>query len=883
MCRLLIPLTLLASLNIWAADSPPKTRLAEVQSVQPTSYNVVLTLDPQLSTFTGSIEIHLDVQQPVQTIWLNQEKLNIETAVLTSIGGRKSATIIPGGPDFVGLSFDSPVATGPGVLAIQYTGQVATKNSSGIFRQQDGALWYLYTQFEPTDARAAFPCFDEPSYKTPWQLTLHVPAKDSAISNTPIASENPDGSVKTVVFRQTKPLPSYLVAFAVGPFEFVDGGTAGRNKVPVRIVVPKGKSGEAKYAAEVTATILTRLEDYFGIPYPYEKADQVAIPNTVGFGAMENVGMVTYAQNIILSDPKVDRIGRQRNYAEVAAHELSHQWFGDLVTTAWWDDIWLNEAFATWMERKLIAEWKPEWQTRVGDVSATEGAESEDSLISARKIRQPILSNNDINNAFDTITYQKGAAVIGMFENWMGPEEFRKGVQGYLKQYSFRATTAAEFLDALSSSSKRDVTRAFSTFLNQAGVPLLSVKLECAGPVPAVHVDQQRFLPLGSKGSTDEKWSIPLCLRYGTGTTGQQKCTLLTEASQTIALDGAKSCPAWVQANDRAAGYYRVDYEGGLLAALTSGDAEHRLTAPERVDLMGNSEALSDAGKLPAADALTLVETFHADPERNVVQAAMGLAVAPREDLIPENLIPNYQRFVQKNFGARAHELGWVPAPGESDDIGLLRAQIVRPVATWGGDQALAAQAKTLAESWFTDHSAVNPNMLPSVLSTAAFYGDEALFQRFLGEFKVTKDRQIRQTLMGAMRSFRDPAAIAARMNAVLNGEVPFLEGANLLLSSGDSPGTRKMAFEFLKAHWDQIIAKMPSGGGFDFGSALPRVGSGFCDATSRDELKAWFAPRVDKFVGAPRRLDQILEGIDLCIAEKAGQEPSVAAFLAKY
>jgi alanyl aminopeptidase len=867
----------------FAADAPPKTRLAEVQDIQPTGYSADLTLDPGKDTFSGSISIRLQVGKPSNTIWLNQEKISITSAVLMAQGIQHKASVVPGGDDFVGLGFGAPIAAGTAVLAIQYTGEVVSKNSSGIFRQQEGGNWYLFTQFEPTDARAAFPCFDEPSYKTPWQLTLHVPAGDAAVSNTPPVSEKSSNGIKTLIFKETKPLPSYLVAFAVGPFDFVNAGLAGVNKVPVRIVVPKGKADEAKYAAEVTATILTRLEDYFGIPYPYEKADQVAIPNTVGFGAMENVGMVTYEQNVILADPKTDRIGRQRDYASTAAHELAHQWFGDLVTTAWWDDIWLNEAFATWMERKLIAEWKPEWQTRVSDVADKLRAEGEDSLISARKVRQPITSKDDINNAFDDITYQKGASVIGMFENWMGPEEFRKGVQSYLKQYAFRATTAAEFLDSLSTSGKRNVTTAFSTFLNQAGVPMVTVGLECNAGKAALKVEQQRFLPLGSKGSADQKWDIPLCVRYGTGDTGQSQCTLLTQASQTVALEGAKGCPAWVQANDRAIGYYRVDYKDRLLSSLVSGDVDQRLSATERADLMGNAHALSGAGKLPAAEVLSLVETFHNDPERYVLQTAMALALDPRAHLVPENLTPNYRRFLLKNFQARARELGWTPKAGEADATRLLRAQIVRPVATTGGDTELADQAKALAAKWFGDHAAVDPNVLSSVLGTAAYYGDKALFERFLAEFKSAKDRQLRQTLIGALQSFRDRAAIEAGMNAVLNGDVPFLEGAGLLFGGQGQAATRMMPFEFLKAHWDTVVAKMPTGGGFDFGSVLPEVGAAFCDEGSRDELKIFFAPRVGKFVGAPRTLDQTIESIDLCIANKAAQEPGVAAFLAKY
>ena len=876
-------LSLALCLSALAADNPPKTRLAEVEDIQPISYKADLTLDPGKDSYAGTILIRMQVNKPLQTIWLNQEKLSIISAVLTSRGIEYRGHVIPGGEDFVGINFDKPISASPAELSIRYTGEVITRNSSGIFRQQEDGNWYLFTQFETTDARAAFPCFDEPSYKTPWQLTLHFPAGNSAISNTPVASETSSNGTRTLVFKETKPLPSYLVAFAVGPFEYVNAGVAGRNKVPVRIVVPKGKAAEAKYAAEVTASILTRLENYFGIPYPYEKADQVAVPDTSGWGAMENVGMVTYQQNIILADPKVDRITRQRGYAVAAAHELAHQWFGDLVTTAWWDDIWLNEAFATWMERKLIAEWKPEWQTRVGDVSDKLRAAGEDSLISARKIRQPIVTKDDINNAFDAITYEKGASVIGMFENWMGPEEFRKGVQSYLKQYAFLATSAGEFLDTLSSSSKRNVTAAFSTFLNQAGVPIISVALDCAGGKATIQAEQERFLPLGSSGSADQKWNVPLCLRYGTGTTGQVQCTLLTQTSQRIALEGAKGCPEWVQANDRADGYYRVDYKGGLLNSLVAGDVQSRLPAAERAELLGNAQALSDAGRLPVADVLSLVETFHNDADRYVLQTAITLALAPQAHLVPDTLRPNYRRFLLRNFQNRATQSGWTPKPSESDDTRLLRAQIVRRVATAGGDMALADQAKDLSARWLADRTAVDANLQSSVLGTAAYYGDKALFDQMLAEFKNSKDKQIRQRLMDAMRSFRDHDAIEAGMNALIGGDIPFIEGAALLFSGQGEEATRKMPLEFLKSHWDAVVARMPTGGGFDFGTVLPQVGAGYCDVPSRDELRSFLAPRIGKFVGGPRALDQAIETIDLCIASRTAQEPGVAAFLAKY
>ena len=880
MTRRTVFLALACSFAALASDHPPKLRLAEVQDLTPERYRADLTLDPDKTEFSGIIRIQVKVNQPVQTIWLNANRIAVQQASVIAGGKTVIAKTLPGGDDFLGLQLPSAIPAGTAEITIGYTGEVRHGDTSGVFQAEDGGVHYILTQFEATDARDAFPCFDEPSYKVPWQLTVRIPPQDKAVSNTPVASEISESGMRTVVFRETKPLPSYLIAFAVGPFEFVDAGVSGKKRVPVRIVTPKGRAGEAKFAAEVTATILTRLEDYFGIPFPYDKSDQVAVPVTLGFGAMENPGMVTYGQNILLAKPETDSINRQREYAEVAAHELSHQWFGDLVTTNWWNDIWLNEAFATWMEQKLIAEWKPEWNTRVDDAGSKLFAERQDSLVTARKIRQEIETKGDISNAFDGITYDKGAAVIGMFEGWMGPEGFRKGVQNYLRQYAFRTTTAGDFLDALSSSGKKDITKPFSTFLEQAGVPVVRVALDCS-KAPALHLEQSRYLPTGSQGSTSQVWSIPICVRYGSGE-GESQCTLMTQASMDWPLE-AKSCPAWIDANDKAQGYYRVDYQGTLLSALSSGDVEHRLTAAGRYDLIGNAEAMANGGRMPAADALRLVEAFHRDSSRQVLEESLALALSFHPDVVPESLLPNYQRFLRKNFQARARELGWMPRPGESEDIRLLRPELVSAMAKTGGDQELAQQARQLAEKWLADRKAVAPDVVGSVLSSAAYHGDITLFQSFLAEFKKTQDRQDQQRLIGAMTEFRDPAAIEAGMQEVLARRVKLADGFPLLFGGQGSPVTRKHAFEFVKAHFDEIMKDKPSIFGNSFGAILPSVGRSFCDAESRKQLRDYFAPLVDQYDGAPRNLAQVLEGVDLCIARVAAQRPSVSEFLAKY
>ena len=866
---------------LLTAAAPPKLRLSEVQQIVPEGYRAELTLDSDQLQFSGEIQIRIRVNQPAQTIWLNASQITVQNAEVTVSGRTLSGKSQVQGDDFLALEFESPIPAGTAVIRIRYSGKIRRPDTSGIFQVEDGGNHYLLTQFEETDARDAFPCFDEPNYKVPWQLTLRIPASQNAISNTPPSSETMEEGHRKIVFQETKPLPSYLIAFAVGPWEFVDGGVAGRNKVPVRIVTPKGRAAEAKYAAEVTATILTRLEEYFGIPYPYEKADQVSVPVSGGFGAMENAGMVTYGQTILLSAPESDTVSRQRGYAAVAAHELAHQWFGDLVTTGWWDDIWLNEAFATWMEQKLIAEWKPEWNTRVSDVASKLGAAEQDSLASARKIRQEIESKDDISNAFDGITYEKGASVIAMFESWMGEAEFRKGVQGYVRQYANRNATSGEFLDSLSSVSRKDVTRAFSTFLNQPGIPIVSVTLDCTGKTPSLHLEQSRYAPIGSKAPVNQTWNVPVCVRFGDGN-NDRACTLMTQAQMDLPLS-AKTCPAWVQANDNAKGYYRVDYQGRLLSSLIAGDVTRRINAAERADLIGNAQALASGGRLPIADALKLAETFRNDPARQVVNWGVAVALSIDRDLVPDDLRPNYQRFLQKSYGARAHELGWIGHDGESDDVRLLRPLLLSAVAGPGGDRELARQAGDLALKWLEDRKAVPPDIVGAVLSVAARYGDVALYRKFMAEFQKTRNRQEQQQLVGAMTAFRDPAALQIGMEDVASGRVPLSSGLPLLSAGQGAPATRHLAFQFLKQHFNEIMKDNPSIFGTSLGASLPNVGVGSCDPESRKELADYFTPLVSKYEGAPRNLAHVLETIDLCVARVNAQRQGVADFLKKY
>lgn len=475
----------------------------------------------------------------------------------------------------------------------------------------------------------------------------------------------------------------------------MDAGTTGKKNTRVRIAVPRGRTAEAAYAAETTPAIVDLLENYFGIPYPYEKLDEVAVP--LFGGAMENAGQVTYGSSIILTKPDQDTPARQRNWVWTAAHELAHQWSGDLVTMAWWDDIWLNEGFANWMADKITNEYHPEWGWEVGEVNNTQGAMVNDGLVSARRVRQSIESPDDIANAFDQITYDKGDALLYMFESYMGPDRFREGVRSYFARYAWKNATSADFLAALAGDNS-NIAPAFSTFLDQPGVPLVTVNLECNKTVN-VELSQQRFLPLGSPGATPQLWKVPVCLRYPVGSSAARECVLLDQPARQITLSKTRSCPAWIVANADAGGYYRVLYQGSLLNNLLKDDGR-MLSGREKVALIGDMSALTGSGKLPLGTALALAPNLARDSSRRVIVKTMEITTDPKGNLVPSNLLSQYHRYLEDLYGQRARQFGWKANPGESDDDRLLRAQLLDVVANQAEDSELFVQAKSLALAW---------------------------------------------------------------------------------------------------------------------------------------------------------------------------------------
>jgi aminopeptidase N len=859
-----------------SASAAPTLRLPG--DVRPTRQSVELTINPREEKFSGVVDIELTMKSAVQTIWLNGSSLSIREATLHTNGGGRRLRTVPGNEQVIGFaSDDGTVGPGTARLHIAYDGVISRRDIEGLFAQQEGNEWYAFTQFEALGARRAFPCFDEPTFKIPWQIALRISKDDSGFSNTPqISTASAADGTKRLLFAETRPLPSYLVAVAVGPFDVVDAGRAGRKSTPVRILVPRGHSGEARWAVETTPKLLAALEDYFDLPYPYEKLDQVSIPTF--FGAMENPGLVTYGQTILLQKPEAETIPARRGYVSIAAHELAHQWFGDLVTMTWWDDIWLNESFASWLGQRITHRFRPDWGIDVEKVWSRSGALKMDGLSTARAVRQPIESTHDIANAFDGITYAKGEAVLEMLESWLGEDVFRRGVRQYIRNHEWKNATADDFIAALSSAAGRALGPAISSFLDRPGAPLITVDLNCDATNPRLGVAQKRYLPLGSKGDSTASWQLPVCIRYETNGSEQRQCTLLTTTAGEMELGSTNSCPQWVLGNDRLAGYYRVRHGGELLERLLRVDAA-QLTTAERVGLLTDLPALVASGDVPAARALAIASSFAGDTNRHLVNATMNIVEGVRQ-FVPQAQNAAYAAMIRGLYGQRASSVGWESKAGEPEDDRLLRRDVLNIVGTLGRDASLVRQAVPLANSWLDDSKAVEADMVDVVLAVAARSGEGALFDRLHDMAKREADRDRRQHLLEGLGSFRTADLVPRALAITLEPEIDARESLWLLFSISSDPDTRASAYEFVKAHIDELTARAPRGSVFDVASFLPFVGAGFCDAQRRQDVEAFFAPRVQQAAGGPRNLAQALESIDLCIAQRHVQETSVSAFL---
>ncbi len=854
------------------STTPPLGKLPT--DVQPLSYNLNLTIVPDQETFSGTAAIAVELSESRRQIWLHGRDLEVSAAqVIVEGQSPVNATWTQVDKDGVAkLELAETVPAGRATIAISYAAKYS-EALNGLYRVKSGDHHYAFTQFEAIDARQAFPSFDEPRFKTPFEVSITTKKDYEAAANTLVVqTQDAEGGMKTVRYAKTRALPTYLIAWAVGPLDVVQMPAIAANDVrkaplPYRGLAAQGKGEELKYALEHTPALLENLEQYFASPYPYDKLDIVAVPDFAA-GAMENAGLITFREPLLLIDTDNAPQWQYQSFAYVMAHELAHQWFGNLVTMPWWDDLWLNEAFATWMGNKVVRNVNPEYRADLSFLDSTDSAMRSDSLANARRIRQPIESNHDISNAFDSITYSKGGAVLEMFERWLGEETFRDGLRLHMRKHAFKTATAEDLVASLSEQSGRDVSPVFFSFLTQPGVPFLKTSLECGEKdEPAkLSIEQSRFLPLGSAASAEQHWTLPVCVRYG-AKNGEPKttCSLISEAQAQMTLEGG--CPSWIMPNADGAGYYRFGMDPKSLKALQK-EGFSELSEREKIAFAHSLQASFDNGQLKAGDLYEALKPMAKSPIRQVASTPASELTFAYTRLVDEKVRPKVERRSAKIYQPTFKRLGWTANKDESPDDAFLRMTIVNFMTDVANDKRVRRTAKQKGEAYVADgkvnRKAVSSDLAPIVLSVAVQDGDERFFDLVKETALTNDDATTRSFLLSALASTRDVERGQIALDLSFDERVRTNEIYNLLRPQFDQRETREAAWTWLQENWDAYVKRVTTDGA----GGAPYLAGSFCSEAKANEVEAFFKDKVAELRGGPRNLAKALEGIRLCAAQ---------------
>jgi aminopeptidase N len=846
-------------------------RLPELAA--PANYKLTFAPDFERDDFTGDETIQIRVLKPTAEIVLNAAEIEFREATVSSGGATQIAKVtLDKTKEMATLAFEHAIEPGAANVHITYVG-ILNDELRGLYlgRDKDGHK-YAATQFEATDARRAFPSFDEPEYKATFDLTVIADRGHVAISNGKILSDTPGpGEAKhTVKFATTAKMSSYLVALAVGQFEFIEGQADG---IPIRVWGAPGTKQDGKFALEVAEQCIPYYNHYFGIPYPFEKLDMIGLSD-FSAGAMENTGLITYREVLLQLDDKKASVDLHQTVATVIAHEIAHQWFGDLVTMKWWDDIWLNEGFATWMETKAVAGWKPEWHLELDEVQQTMATLNVDALQHTRPIHQAAETPAQIQELFDGIAYGKAASVLRMLEAYLGPEVFRAGVDEYLKQHSYGNATADDFWKALALVSKKPVDRVMPTFVKQPGAPMVSLQTQCSDGSSTATLSQKRYFfdRARFQAGNDESWQVPVCMKEGgPAADGRQKCVLLTKKQDSITLPG---CGPWVMANSGAQGYYRTGYSSNAIRAIGR-DAEKELSPAERIVLLSDSWASVSVGEQQIGDYLALAEGLENDRTRAVLEEVTTQLGYISDHLVTDGDRQGYEQWVRRLLRPVAKELGWQPKAGESDETQALRSQVMHALGYAGGDPEVLAEARKLTEQSLEDPASVDHTVAFTAFPLAARNGDAALYDKVMSHLhKKGASLEEYYLYFKALAQFSDPKLLQRTLEYAISPSVRTQDTLGLIASVMENPNGRKLAWDFVRSHWPDLEKV---GGGFTSGEVVAATSS-FCDVRMRDEVEEFFA--VHKVPTAERTLKQSEERMNYCVDLKSQQTGQLSSWL---
>ena len=857
--------------------------------VHPEHYRLTLAPDLHAATFSGEETIDLVLDAPTRSITLNAAEINFgevkayvlpvaayaygklgsQPTPLSALEADKrpqtATTTLDAAKEQATFTFANELPAGRVTLAIRYTG-VLNDKLRGFYLSKTKTRNYAVTQFEATDARRAFPSFDEPALKATFDIALIVDSSDTVISNTNMISDKPGpiAGKHILRFATTPKMSTYLVAFLVGDFQCTEGKSDG---VPVRACSTPDKVQLTKFALESAKYVLHYYDTYFGIKYPMPKLDMVALPDFEA-GAMENFGCITYRETDLLTDTKTGDIPSKKRVAVVVAHEMAHQWFGDMVTMQWWDNLWLNEGFATWMETKPVAEWHPEWNFQQDDAQDLDQTLNLDAQKTTRTIRATANTPDEINEMFDGIAYGKAAAVIGMVENYLGKEVFRQGVHNYLQAHLYANATAEDFWNAQTANSHLPVDKIMSSFVTQPGVPLLTFSERQAGSVP---VTQGRFfLSATATAGKDQRWTVPVCLK----TSGLPICRVLTPEDSTIPLPADVASPMFY-ANAGAKGYYRTAYTPKQYSAIVA-KAETALSPPEKIGLLGDRWALVRSGRGSVGDYLDLVLALKQDPNAAVLDTAHQ-QIERIDDIATDEDRAQFAAVLRRQFGPVYAALG-SPVKGESFDRQQLRGTLFEILGA-AHDPAVLAQAQQLTGRAFAAENKKDKT-LDATLSDAAVLvstsnGDAALYDKVLAISKNSGEPSEQEDALHTLARFRDPSLVKRTLDYIASGEVRNQDSWTLLVALLRHRETRDQTWDYIQKNWDKVHAQLTVSSGADVVAAT----GFFCTVRQRDEVIDFFA--THKVESSERTLAKAVDSINDCVQLRSAQEADFHRWLA--
>ena len=830
--------------------------------VLPTKYQLSLTPDLDLFIFNGTESIDIKISKATQKITINSIDLSI-SAVTLQLGNRLLTTTkidLDEELETATFSFGEMIPAGIGKLNIEFSG-VLNDQLRGFYRSEytdiNGAARFLATtQLEATDARRAFPCWDEPAVKATFQVTLVIPQELVAISNMPIEREEARGNTNVVSFAETPKMSTYLLAFIVGDFHSVEKHAS--DGTLIRVWTTRGKENQGEFALENAAKLLDYMNDYFGVPYPLPKLDHIAIPDFAA-GAMENWGAITYRETALLYDKTKSAAATKQRILEVVAHEMAHMWFGDLVTMEWWDDLWLNESFATWMGDKSVDQLYPDWNIWTQFVSHdTNVGLSLDGLRNSHPIEANVKDPSDIRELFDAISYSKGGATLRMLEEFIGSAAFRDGLRAYIKKHQYGNAMTKDLWKALEHTSGKPITNIMHSWISQTGYPVVYAEIDRGSQT--VNLSQRRFLYDNLQDNMpvdDVMWHIPLTFKQHGDS--EVPSTLMSQATMQFHLDKDLPQGHWMKINANQSGFYRVHYSEHDWSILTDTIKNQLISPADRLGLQNDAYALSKAGYTAGSTFLSLSEAYRDETDAIVWEDFSSNLSAFERTIAEEQFLPQFRSFAKKLYSSIKQKIGWDATPDEGHLETLLRRTVLSHSGSFG-DQEVLIEAQNRFKSYIEDPSSLHPDLKSVVYSLAAEQGDRSTYEIFWDLIKNADLHEEKVRLLSSVCQFSDKELLSETLDRALSPAVRSQDAVIIIVSVAGNKMGKHLAWNFIKNRWPELDRRYGRGG-FAI-TRLVSVAGVFTTLEMADDVDNFF--RENPAPSAKRTVQQALERIKL-------------------